>query len=260
MQWLREFGHFIGDMFHHWVGQMTGPLSIILAVAPVVTPHFFEGDAGLIHNRWIWWAAAALSFIVASRLAWDQQRHARLEVERQLRMAQEELADRYPRLKGEIVLGYLDIGKRYEKDCLLIYEGDCVATFYLRVVNHSNQDAFIALPPALKLTINGRDYVVDYVTPASNTLTVNDSELKGDRHINDFFGFGTLLGMGVFQKPRLHPGWLMFNLPDSQVYFDGQEHVAGLVSIALKDTLGGIHPISSLSPEIEFRLNKIMPQ
>ena len=66
--------------------------------------------------------------------------------------------------------------------------------------------------------------------------------------------------MGVFQKPRLHPGWLMFNLPDSQVRLDGQEHVAGVVSIALKDTLGGIHPISSLSPEIEFRLNKIVPQ
>jgi hypothetical protein len=52
----------------------------------------------------------------------------------------------------------------------------------------------------------------------------------------------------------------MFNLPDSQVRLDGQEHVAGVVSIALKDTLGGIHPISSLSPEIEFRLNKIVPQ
>jgi hypothetical protein len=115
-------------------------------------------------------------------------------------MAQEELADRYPRLKGEIVLGYLDIGKRCEKDRLLIYEGDCIATFYLRVVNHSNQDAFIALPPALKLTINGRDYAGDYVAPASNTLTVNDSELKGDRQVNDFFGFGTFSGWECFRN------------------------------------------------------------
>src|SRR5271166_2929807 len=126
MEWVRDFGGFIGDMFRHWVGKMTGLLSIALAIAPVVAPKFFEGSAGLIHNRWMWWASAAFSFVIASRLAWDQQRHARLEVEAQLRAAKEELADRYPNLKGEIALGYLDIGKRYEKDRLLIYEGGCV--------------------------------------------------------------------------------------------------------------------------------------
>jgi hypothetical protein len=189
-------------------------------------------------------------------VAWNEQRNKRLEVEKYLRDAQEELADRLPMLKGEIALAYLDIGKYYHINRMMMdYEEYCVATIYLHVVNHSNQDAFVVLPPILKLEISGREYTGDYVNPTPNALRVNDSTPKGDGCIYDLFGFGTVAGSGVFQKPRLHHGWLMFNIPGSQVHLGSMEHIAGSVSITLKDTLGGSHLIDI--PQIEFRLNKI---
>lgn len=203
------------------------------------------------HNvaSYVFVVLAAILFCWGAYAAWS-------DADKQVEELKEKLLDRVPRVQGEIVLGYLEIGKRYKRDRLLIYERDCVATFYLRVVNHSDQDAWMVLPPVLKMTINGRDYSGEYVAPMSNTLSVNDSELKGDRRINDILQFGIGgIGMGVFQKPRLHPGWLMFNIPDSQVHLDGNKPIVGAVSITLKDTLGGNHRISN--PEITFRLNKV---
>lgn len=260
--WFKGFGSFFGDMYRQTVGKMTGLLSIILALAPVECPGFFAGNRGLPHSKWTWEVAAAVSFFFAAYSAWSEQHKARLEAERQLRAAKEELSEQYPRLQGEIVLGYLDIGKRYETDRLFDCPGDCIVTFYLRVVNHSSQDAWPVLPPMLKLTIEGREYLSEYVllSPTHQTLWANDIQLK-ERRIYDLFSFGIgNLGLGVFQKPRLHPGWLLFNLPDSQIHLDGKNQLKGSVSITLKDTLGGVHPISI--PEIELRLNKIsiMPQ
>lgn len=257
MGWLQEFGSFIGDMFHHWVGKMTGLLSIILAAAPVAAPKFFEGDAGIIHNRWIWWGASAFSFIIASRLAWDQQRHGRLEAENRLQIAKEELADRYPRLKGEIKLAYLDLGANCYKGSIYHSHGPCVLTLYMHLVNHSKENAIPHLPPSLKLRINGRDYPGEYVIPETNRLRMNDSNLKGDSTIVDLFSISMgMMGRGVFQKGFLQGGWLMFNLAeDSQNHLERHPNISGDITVTIKDTLGGEHTISRSS--IEFGLNKM---
>lgn len=246
------FVKFCGSVWNHWEARFGTTFAVILAVAQYLCLAIGDPDKT---PKWVkefppylWLAVGAVLLFWACYGAWDEQHEGRLN-------AEEELADRYPRLKGEISLGYLDIGKHYEKDRLFVYDGSCIATFYLHVINHSKQDGFIILPPVLKLTINGREYPGDYVNPMPNVLRVNDSELKGDGSIYDLFGFGTLLGSGVFQKPRLHPGWLMFNIPDSQVHLGGSDLVVGAVSITLRDTLGGFHRISI--PEINFRLNKI---
>lgn len=257
MGWLQDSARFLGDMFHHWVGKMTGFLSVILALAPVIAPHFFEGHIGLIHNRGVWWIASALSFVIASRLAWDQQRGGRLEAETQLREVREELADRYPRLKGELKLGYLNLGAHCYKGLLYNSHGPCVLTLYLEIVNHSKEIAIPHLPPSLSVRINGREYPGEYVIPEANRLRVNDSNLKGDCTILDLFSFSMGgLGQGVLQKGYLRGGWLMFNLPeDSQDQLDGYPNIAGDVTVTIKDTLGGEHTIGRHS--LEFGLNKI---
>jgi hypothetical protein len=80
-KWLYAFGEFWHDMSRHWVGKMTGLLSVILAVVPLVIPTWFAGDMGLWLTRRLWWGGAAVSFFIASRLAWDEQRKKRKELE-----------------------------------------------------------------------------------------------------------------------------------------------------------------------------------
>jgi hypothetical protein len=80
--WLKGLGLFLADMYRHTVGKMTGVLSIILALAPVLCPDFFSGDRGLLHSKWAWEVAAAISFFFAAHSAWSEQHKARLEVER----------------------------------------------------------------------------------------------------------------------------------------------------------------------------------
>ncbi|HTW50032.1 MAG TPA: hypothetical protein VMD92_18890 [Acidobacteriaceae bacterium] len=101
--WLSGFAEFFGDMLRHWVGKMTGFLSIVLGVSPVVWPEFFAGDQGIVHNRWLWWAAAAVSFFIASRLAWDEQRKHRQEAEREREKAHERLMDQSPRIALDVL-------------------------------------------------------------------------------------------------------------------------------------------------------------
>jgi hypothetical protein len=103
MGWLQDFNLFIHDMFRHWVGKMTGALSIFLAAAPLVTPKFFEGDIGLVHNRWIWWGASALSFLIASRMAWGEQRKKHREAEEAIQELSAKLADRSPRVALDVM-------------------------------------------------------------------------------------------------------------------------------------------------------------
>jgi hypothetical protein len=222
---------------------------------PSVSGTFIFVSVSILEHFWDHTVASYVFIVLAAAIFSWGAFAAWSSADKQVKKLEEQLADRVPRVKGEIVLGYLEIGKRYEKDRLLMYDGDCVATFYLRVVNHSDQDAWMVLPPTLKLTINRREYASEYVIPTPYALIINDSELKGDRRILDLFGFSVGGMNGVFQKPRLHHGWLMFNIPDSQVHLDGKNHISGAVSINFKDTLGGIHPIGS--PEITLRLNKI---
>jgi len=84
MGWVKEFFNFIGDMYRNWVGKMTATLSVVLGIAPIVFPSFFVGDKGLLRTQWCWWLASALSFVVAARMAWGEQRMQRLKAESQL--------------------------------------------------------------------------------------------------------------------------------------------------------------------------------
>jgi hypothetical protein len=98
MSWLSGFDEYTRDMFRDWVGKMTGVLSILLAIAPLVSPAFFSGDAGLWRTRWFWWGAAIVSFFIASRLAWDEQRRKRDEAEQKLAAAESKYFDERPQL------------------------------------------------------------------------------------------------------------------------------------------------------------------
>lgn len=74
----KNFKDFFDDIFRHAVGKLTGGLSIVLGVFPVAFPSFFIGDQGILHARWLWWAAAAISFLLAAKAAWSEKK---LEVE-----------------------------------------------------------------------------------------------------------------------------------------------------------------------------------
>lgn len=84
MAWIKGFIPFLQDMFRHWVGQMTGALSIVLGVFPVARPDFFSGAKGLLHNQWLWWSVSAIAFFIAARAAWDEQRKRAGNAEKQL--------------------------------------------------------------------------------------------------------------------------------------------------------------------------------
>jgi hypothetical protein len=230
---------------------MSGILSIAREVLGFWNPQRFPESRLL--------SASLLSACVISfGMAWWIENNDKRKIISEKKQLEEELADRYPRLKGEITLGYLDTGKRYEKNRVIVSEGCSLAAFYLRVVNHSAQDACAVPPPTLKLTINGREYPGESVVAQSNTIKVVDPDLKGSGPINDLLlSYAVGEGRGVFQKPRLHLGWLVFNLPDSQVHLDGNERISGTATITIKDTLGGIHPFNPETATMQFRLNRI---
>jgi hypothetical protein len=81
MGWFRDFLLFFADMFRQWVGRLTGALSLILGVSPLVFPAFFSGDRGLIHTQWAWWIASALAFLVAAYSAWREEHKKRIAAE-----------------------------------------------------------------------------------------------------------------------------------------------------------------------------------
>ncbi len=96
MGWFRNFRSFFADMFHQWVGGVTGFLSIILGVFPLVFPVFFSGDRGFIHTQWAWWAASALAFLIAAYSAWGKQRTKRVEAENKVAELKKRLEDNRP--------------------------------------------------------------------------------------------------------------------------------------------------------------------
>jgi len=191
---------------------------------------------------------AAAVFCWGAYAAWD-------DADKKIKELKEKLSDRYPRLVGEIVLGYLDFGKQCDKGRWVDSASGAVATFYVKIVNHSTQDAWLMSGPGLRMTIGGTEYVGTYTTPSPQALSVNDTELKGDRRISDLFSFGIGGMAGVLQKPRLHPGWLMFNLEGLKDQLESNPDVIGSATITLGDTLGGVHAMNA--PDLHFRLNRI---
>ena len=87
--WLGESGLFFADMFRHMVGKLTGVLSVVLGLAPVIFPSWFSGDSGILHNRWLWECSGALAFFLASRSAWKEQ-HDSAKAERAAKEAIEQ--------------------------------------------------------------------------------------------------------------------------------------------------------------------------
>jgi hypothetical protein len=83
----RHLGKFFADMFRHTVGQLTGGLSILLGIFPVISPSFFAGDQGLFHSRTLWWASAALAFLFAAKAAWSENYRELEKVKNELLVA-----------------------------------------------------------------------------------------------------------------------------------------------------------------------------
>jgi hypothetical protein len=79
--WVKGFSLFLADMYRHMVGKLTGFLSIVLALAPLWFPDFFSGNKGLLHSKWMWETAAAVSFFLASYSAWREQHQDFLKAE-----------------------------------------------------------------------------------------------------------------------------------------------------------------------------------
>jgi hypothetical protein len=259
----KHIGVFVASVWAHWEACFGATFALALALAQYLFLGF--GDPHRL-PQWVrdfppslWLGSGGILLFWACYATWRDERIELIGAEEQLKSAREEIGDRYPRLKGEIKLAYLDVGVHWEKEQIFRYPGSCVLTLYLLVVNHSDQVAIPLLPPVLKLRIGGRDYPGEYVAPTlPNRMRMNDSMLKGDSRIIDLFQFGvTGLGMGAFQKGYPRPGWLVFNLPDSQEHLEGLQTVSGTVSTTIKDTLGREHTIGTLTAEIEFRLNKL---
>lgn len=95
-KWFEEIGPFLADMFRHTVGKLTGFLSILLGLAPVIYPAFFGGDKGVLHARTTWWTASAVAFFLASMAAWSEKNS---EVKR----CQKEILDRKPKFEMAIL-------------------------------------------------------------------------------------------------------------------------------------------------------------
>lgn len=92
-----SFLEFVGDMYRHWVGKMTATLSVLIALSPLVFPSFFGGDKGLLKTQWTWWAVSAISFLIASRMAWGEQHKKRKIIESENLELEKKLSDRAPR-------------------------------------------------------------------------------------------------------------------------------------------------------------------
>jgi len=71
-------------MFRHWVGKVTGALSLITAGAPLVWPQFFVGDRGLLLSRSLFFSISAVAFFLASLSAWSEKKDALVKAEEKL--------------------------------------------------------------------------------------------------------------------------------------------------------------------------------
>lgn len=69
---MARISDFFSDMFRHWIGKMTGLMSILLSIAPLMFPDWFLGTQGILHQKSIYWIASAVCFLVASYSAWDE--------------------------------------------------------------------------------------------------------------------------------------------------------------------------------------------
>lgn len=90
-KWSQEVALFFSDMFRHTVGKLSGSLSILIGLAPIVFPAFFAGDRGLLHARWVFELAAAIAFFLAAHSAWSEQYRKAMDV-------QQKLNDKRPRI------------------------------------------------------------------------------------------------------------------------------------------------------------------
>lgn len=166
MRRLREFIRAAGE--RGWPSLVGTCVFVLVSILE----HFWDHTVA----SYIFIVLAAAVFCWGAYAAWS-------DADKQVKEMAELLADRYPRLQGEIVLACLDVGKRWDNGQWIDSPAGSVVTFYVRVVNHSTQDAWMVLPPGLRLTIDGTDYVGNYVVPGAHVLSANDPELKGDRRI-----------------------------------------------------------------------------
>jgi len=69
---------YLAALFHGWIGKMSGPASVALAILPLVFPKLFAEHAMLVRATWV---AAVVCFAVANYSAWRYER-GRYESER----------------------------------------------------------------------------------------------------------------------------------------------------------------------------------
>ena len=76
MGWLDDTGDFFRDMFHHWVGIVSGIFSILTALFQLCSPSYFAGDKGLTHSRVLFVLLSMVAFFLACRSAWKEKQVA----------------------------------------------------------------------------------------------------------------------------------------------------------------------------------------
>jgi len=76
MGWLDDTGDFFRDMFHHWVGIVSGIFSILTALFQLCSPSYFAGDNGLTHSRVLFVLLSVVAFFLACRSAWKEKQVA----------------------------------------------------------------------------------------------------------------------------------------------------------------------------------------
>jgi hypothetical protein len=100
--WAENIGGFFRDMFRHWVGKVTGGLSLITASTPLALPQLFVGDKGLLFSRVLFLSVSVVAFFCASLSAWVEKKNALCKAQRDLEDA---IDKNRPEVTAEFTMG-----------------------------------------------------------------------------------------------------------------------------------------------------------
>src|SRR5277367_1301234 len=129
----KHLGIFIYSVWGHWEARFGTTFAVILAVIQYCVSAFADPQRLPEWAKWIkdfppylWLSVGAVMLFWACYAAWYEERSDAANIEERQQKLEEELADRNPRLKGEIDLAYLDLGAHCYKGRICNSHGPCV--------------------------------------------------------------------------------------------------------------------------------------
>ena len=167
---------FVADMFRHWVGKMTGFLSVILGVAPIAFPEWFAGFQGLLHEKSMYWLAAVVCYLVATFIAWKEKNS-------ELESTRNELAIAVNKDRPEVIAHYgrtrlpkISVENTDLKECV-------------QITNRGRSDAWnVQVTPFRVGEIKVDFFDVDFLAPDATAFMVDalDGVPEGEQRCFEF--------------------------------------------------------------------------